>query len=388
MDMTTRCPRCGKNNYGDSGKCSFCGSELKLLPGEDADVILTDADVQEKLSKLKGERIRNPYLIAGGGSMMVIGVVLAFIMYVVIMFIVFSPSDVEISNDGGSWNYNVAGEEYIYGEITKVSDYTNTQWEHDHGYKDYDAYEIKGDQKDTRKSAHDDGRVEMEPDLWVYSSKDLGDKGDTILIKIEIEQNDITGESRAVYADDPWWGQSGWIFAFPGVLILIAGAILLTIGLVGRTDKSIDRLLEEDAEFRRQQLNMIHAAKIKAQEEANRSGWGTDPYAATPIMPEGAQQVPAQPMEGAQPMGDTPGQEQPLPAAQIPQPVPVFPPQQVPAQPMEGAQPMGETPAQVQPTLQPPQPAPAETPQQVPQAATAPVQPTVPPQPAEPLQGQ
>ncbi len=382
--MTTRCPRCGKNNYGDGHKCSFCGSEMKILPGEEGEAILTDADVQEKLSKLKGERIRNPYLIAGGGSMMVIGVVLAFIMFTVIMFIVFSPEDVEPSYDNGLWNYNVAGEEYIYGEITKISEYEDSAWERDHGYKDYDAYEIKGDQSDTRKSAHEDGRVEREPDLWVYSSKDLGNKGDMILIKVEIKQNEL-GEGRAVYVDDPWWGQSGWVFIFPGVLILITGAILLTIGLVGRTDKSIDRLLEEDAEFRRQQLNMIHAAKIKAQEEAKKSGWGADPYAATPIMPEGAQQAPAQSMGGA------PGQ-MPL--------QPTAPPQQAPAQPMGGApgqmplqptappqqapvQPMGGAPGQVQP-----QPTPAVPSQQVPQPAPAPEQPAAPPpQPAEPPQG-
>ncbi len=368
--MTTRCPRCGKNNYGDGGKCSFCGSGLKLLPGEEEEAILTDADVQEKLSKLKGERIRNPYFIAGGGSLMVIGVVLAFIMYAVIMFIVFSPEDVEPSYDNGLWNYSVAGEEYIYGEITKISDYEDTAWEQDHGYRDYDAYEIKGDRSDTRKSAYEEGRVDREPDLWIYSSKDLGNKGDVILIKVEIKQNDL-GEARAVYVDDPWWGQGGWIFAFPGVLILIAGSILLTIGLVGRTDKSMDRLLEEDAEFRRQQLNMIHSAKIKAQEEAKRSGWGADPYATTPIMPEGAQQAPAQPMGGA------PDQIQPQPTAPPPQGAPVITPQQAPAQPMGG------TPDQIQP-----QPAPAVPPQQVQQPAPATEQPVAPPpQPAEPPQG-
>ncbi|MCK5773434.1 MAG: hypothetical protein KAH57_06560 [Thermoplasmata archaeon] len=376
--MTTRCPRCGKNNYGDVGKCSFCGNEMRILPGDEGESILTEEDVQEKLSQLKGERIRNPYLIAGGGSMMVIGVVLAFIMYAVIMFIVFSPGDVEVSYDSGLWNYSVAGEEYIYGEITKVSDYDDTLWEQDHGYEDNTAYEINGDGSDTRRSAHEEGRVDREPDLWIYSSKDLGEKGDTILIKIEVDQNEL-GEARAVYVDDPWWGQSGWIFAFTGVLILIAGAILLTIGVVGRTDKSMDRLLEEDAEFRRQQLNMIHAAKIKAQEEAKKSGWGADPYAATPIMPEGAQQAPEQPM------GAAPDQIQPQPGEQPPQGDPVV------TQQIEGSPEVPPQPTAQQPPAQgvSVQPQPAVPPQQVPQPAPAPEQPVATqPQPAEPTQGQ
>jgi len=335
--MSIRCPRCGKINYGDVQKCSFCGSALKLIPGEEEEEV-TQEDVQEKLSKMKAERIRNPFLIAGGGALIVVGIVVALLMYVIFMFVLFNSDGIESKYGDGALDYQVpGGSEIIYGEITLVVEYSDSYWETgNHGYENHTAYEIDGNGKDTRRAYYrEEDQNQWERDLWVYSERDLGKKHDNVLIVVEQKTNDETGEFRAVHAGNPVWGGNGWIFVILGVMMVIAGLALLIVGLVGKADRSVERLLEEDAEFRRQQLNLIHAAKAKAQEEARRSGWG-QPYPVQPAEGEQPQQYPQQPVpmggpqQGPQPQ---PYPQQTGPLAQYPQePPPVGGTQQAPGQ--------------------------------------------------------
>ncbi len=79
--MTSRCPKCGRNNYGDVNKCSFCGSALTFIPGEVVPEV-SEEDIQEKMSKMKGERLRNPMMMGIGGIVGTIGIVLLFVIYI------------------------------------------------------------------------------------------------------------------------------------------------------------------------------------------------------------------------------------------------------------------------------------------------------------------
>jgi len=65
--MTTRCPKCAKINYGETAKCSFCGSSLKFTPGEEIPEV-KEEDVKEKIKTIKAKRLRNPMQIGSGGS--------------------------------------------------------------------------------------------------------------------------------------------------------------------------------------------------------------------------------------------------------------------------------------------------------------------------------
>ncbi|MGA1848897.1 MAG: hypothetical protein ACMUHB_06120 [Thermoplasmatota archaeon] len=355
--MTTRCPKCGKNNYGDVQKCSFCGAPLVFIPGEEIPQI-TEDDVQEKLSHLKAERIRNPLLMGGGGIVAVVGIFLSIILFSVFMIWVFSPGDVTPYMDGGSFHYDVpGGEEYIYGEITKVTEDGPAAEEQSYGYKSgYFAIEIDGDHVDKRKDAHEAGKTELEPSLWVYSQDKIGEEGDSVLLKVRSETNSFN-EIRVVSEGKAGWGGSGWfsggwIFLLPGFLLLLAGLAISIVGFIGKADRSMERLLEEDKEFRRQQLMLREAARKQMQVQQQQKQWSN--Y-ADPAMG----QVQPQPMEGT----DLPsGGEVP---PQVPQPLPVQqdqPPQFEAPQPMpaQTAQPQqfqnqSMQPQAVQPQYQPPE---------------------------------
>jgi hypothetical protein len=361
--MTARCPRCGKNNYGDLDKCSFCGSPLKFVPGQDIPEI-TEEDIQEKMSAIKLKRIRNPLTIGFGGGTMLVGAALAVILYLVVMLVLFSPNSVEPKYDG-AWHYDVpGGEEYIFGEITRVVTIKESEWDADsnHGYFNHTAYEINGDGVDHRKDALEKQDKGREPHTWVYSERDLGDEGDWVLLKVKSSPNFFM-ERRAVDTGKIWWGGSGffsgWIFAFPGVLIFIAGAGILTFGLIGKKDTSIDRLLEEDAEFRHQQMALMQSARMAAMKQQQQTQWqmksGAQPEGLQQPVPEGQPPAPAQQQ---MPQG-VPAQQ---PMAQ-PQPVPTPTPSGVPGAQPQQPQPVQTPPPMGAPAVQVPQVPPQGTPQ-------------------------
>ncbi|MFW3145720.1 MAG: hypothetical protein ACMUIE_02785 [Thermoplasmatota archaeon] len=274
--MATRCPKCGKNNYGDIQKCSHCGSPLVFIPGEEVPEI-TEEDIQEKMSKVKVQRIRNPLLIGAGGITAVVGFFLMILIFMIMMVAVFNPDSIKpYYND--AWHYEVpGGEEWIFGEITKEVTDEDTGWQGDSaGYMKMTAYEINGDGVDNRANAHSTSNVNLEPHVWIYSAKDLGDRGDRVLVIVEAKPNEW-GEMRAVATAEPVWGGkgwiSGWVFTLPGLLVLLIGATLLTIGAVGKADRSMERLMEEDKELRRQQLMLREAARKKMAEQQRMQQW-------------------------------------------------------------------------------------------------------------------
>ncbi len=338
--MTSRCPKCGRNNYGDVKKCSFCGSPLVYIPGEEIPQI-SEEDVQAKLSTLKVERIRNPVLIGGGGIVGVVGVFLAVILFLIFMMWVFSPTDIEPYTEQGSLHYDVpGGEEYLFGEITLiVKDGEQAQLQ-SYGYEaTYYAVEIDGDGVDKRERADDDANTALEPDVWVYSEEKFGDVGDQVLIKVKSERNDF-GELRAVSMGKAGWGGSGWfsagwIFILPGFLMFLAGAAILTFGLVGKADRSMERLMEEDKEFRRQQLMLREAARRQMESQQQQQKWASDgighaqiqPGEAVPVDPNQPQPVPAAPLDQtAYPPQEIAGDASAFPPAAeaAPQPVQQF----------------------------------------------------------------
>lgn len=272
--MTNRCPKCGKNNYGDVQKCSFCGAPLVFIPGEEIPLI-KEEDIQHKLSNMKVERIRNPVMIGGGGIVAVIGLFLAIALFLIFMVFVFSSSDVEPKMISGSIHYEVpGGEEYIFGEITMIVKDGPEAESKSYGYfNGYYAYEMDGDGKDYRPEED----VEKEPDVWFYSNEKVGEVGDNILIKVKSEPNELQ-ELRAVsQGKAPWggtgWILSGWIFLLPGILMLLIGVTILVIGIIGKADRSMERLMEEDKEFRRQQLMLREAARKQMEARQKQSQW-------------------------------------------------------------------------------------------------------------------
>lgn len=271
--MTTRCPKCGKNNYGDVDKCSFCGAPLKFNPEEEIPEI-KEEDIQEKMSEIKVKRIRNPITIAVGGGIMLLGVLLAIIIFFVFMIGVFDSSSVEPEYSGGAYHFKVPGdEEYIFGEITAVVEVSGAE---SHGFYNHTAYEIDGDTNvrvDWEDSITKDV-MRKETDTFVFSERDLGEEGDMVLVKVESKDN-FYGEIRAVDAGGYWWGGTGygggWILTIPGILVFLGGSVVLTIALIGKKDTSIDRLLEEDAELRKQKLALLQSARAQAMEKRKGS---------------------------------------------------------------------------------------------------------------------
>ena len=274
----TRCAKCGRNNYGDVKKCSFCGAPLTFIPGEEIPTI-TEEDIQEKMSKIKVERIKNPILWGAGGIVAMAGIMVMILLFVVMMFIVYSPTGVEPEYTEGAWVYVVkGGEQMVFGKITRVTAAEDTNWDNNinHGYKNYTAYEINGDGVDNRVLALREGDVNIEPDVWVYSDKDLGEKGDRVLIKVESRANDF-GEERAVSSGfAPWGGhgyRAGWIWLMPGLLTTLTGVVMFLVGFIGRADRSMERLLAEDKELRQQQLMLRQAAKKQMEEQERLRQW-------------------------------------------------------------------------------------------------------------------
>jgi hypothetical protein len=315
------------------------------------------------------DRIRNPVLIGGGGIVAVVGIFLAIILFLIFMLWVFNPGDVEPYTQQGSMHYDVpGGEEYIFGEITLIVKDGQSAQDQSYGYRaNFYAVEIEGDGQDKRERADQDANTALEPDLWVYSEEKFGDVGDKVLIKIKSERNDF-GEIRPVNQGKAGWGGSGWftggwIFILPGFLLFIAGAALSTIGIIGKADRSMERLMEEDKEFRRQQLMLREAARKQMEVQQRQQQWITDGTGQPqPVGPAPVGEVQPQPVPGV-PQGEV----QPVPQAVPQQPQAVYPaPAQVPpeAPPQYGA----------------PQPQPAMTPQAVPQYEAPQPQPAAPPQ--------
>jgi hypothetical protein len=284
-------------------KCSFCGSPLVFIPGEEIPQISED-DVQAKLSALKVERIRNPVLIGGGGIVSVIGLFFAIILFLIFMVWIFSPTHVSPYTSGGSIHYDIpGGEEYIFGEITyRTMDGEEAETSGYGHWAGFYAYEINGDGVDKRQRADQDLNVGLEPDTWFYSKKKLGDVGDNVLVKVKSDLN-YPGQIRPVTDGKAGWGGSGWIsggwiFILPGFLLLLAGIGILTIGLIGKADKSMERLMEEDKEFRRQQLMLREAARKQMEVQQQQQQWASysdvSATAQTPVGPEG--QVQPQPV--------------------------------------------------------------------------------------------
>ncbi len=352
--MTSRCPKCGKNNYGDVKKCSFCGSPLTFIPGVEVTEITQD-DIQEKMDKMKVQRIRNPFMIFLGGIVGIIGVVLMITLYLSIMLLVYSPGGVEPVYESGAWSYNVkGGEQMIFGEITAVSTFEDTTWDEgvNHGYNEFTAYEINGDGDDNRVHAFREGNVNYESNVWIYSETDLGEKGDWVLIKVESRPNMFL-EQRAVSPGFAAWGGhgflSGWIWILPGLLIGLAGLIMFLIGIIGKADRSMERLLSEDKELRHQQIMLREAARKQMEQKEKERFWqdGTtmgevSPPGEQPIAPEGQPQqasitpqvgYPSQsPSDIAQGQMEQPPVAQPVPAQPQYQP-PVA--QQAPVSPQD-----------------------------------------------------
>jgi predicted nucleic acid-binding Zn ribbon protein len=359
--LTSRCPKCGRNNYGDGKKCSFCGAPLTFIPGEEVPEV-SEEDIQEKMSKMKVERIRNPTLYFVGGIIGIVGIVLMIVLYLLMMFLVYSSGGVDVEYEQGSFVYNVnGGEQMIFGEITRVTTYEDTEWGEggNHGYQEYTAYEIDGDGSDRRVEALREGNVDYEADVWVYSDEDLGSSGDRVLIRVESKSNNF-GEDRAIspgYA--PWGGKgfrSGWIWLMPGLLIFLGGLAVFLIGIIGKADRSMERLLQEDKELRQQQLMLRQAAKKQMQEKERQKQWqeggGPPPQQAGGEQPPPPQRQPAPPV--AQQVGG--GQPRQPPQGQPQQPTQQGQPQQAayapPQQPPQG-QPQQQT--QQPPKYQPPQ---------------------------------
>jgi hypothetical protein len=188
--------------------------------------------------------------------------------------------------------------------------------EQSYGYKSgYYAIEIDGDHVDKRPEAHEAGKTELEPSLWVYSKDKFGDEGDKVLIKVKSDTNSfnerrVVSEGKAAWGGSGWF-TAGWIFLLPGFLLLIAGIVISTIGFIGKADRSMERLLEEDKEFRRQQLMLREAARKQMQVQQQQKQWSN--Y-ADPNLAQGQ----PQPLEGTeQPMGmDVQAQDQPVPPQQ------------------------------------------------------------------------
>jgi hypothetical protein len=374
VGVTTRCPKCGKNNYGAVKKCSFCGSPLVFIPGEEIPQISED-DVQAKLSALKVERIRNPVLIGGGGIVSVIGLFFAIILFLIFMVWIFSPTHVSPYATGGSIHYEIpGGEEYLFGEITyRTMDGEEAEISGYGHWAGFYAYEINGDGVDKRERADQDQNVALEPDTWVYSKKKIGDVGDKVLIKVKSDLN-YPGQIRPVTDGKAAWGGSGWIsggwiFLLPGFLLLFAGIAILAVGLIGKADRSMERLMEEDKEFRRQQLMLREAARKQMAVQQQQQQWasysGEAPPAQTPIGPEGQVQPQSVPQGMPQQASfqEPVEQTQPVQQGMVQQPAyqaPTGSPQQ--AVPQAGIQ----APAQGQaPIAPPPQgPSPVQLPQQ------------------------
>lgn len=354
--MTSRCPKCGKNNYGDVKKCSFCGSPLTFIPGDETPTV-TEEDIQEKMSKMKVERIRNPMLMGIGGIVGTIGIVLFFIIYIVMMFAVYSPTSVEPSYENGAWSYSVnGGEQMIFGEITRITLHEDTRWGEggNHGYQDYAAYEINGDGADNRVTALNAEDVNREPDVWVYSDENLGEEGDLVLIKVESKPNDF-GESRAVFTDFAPWGHrtifSGWIWVMPGFVIFLTGLGLFLVGAIGKADRSMERLMQEDKELRQQQIMLREAARKQMQQKEQQRQWQEGGLSGeAPAQGQEALQT----QEGTTPMPGYPSQAPTDQPQQEPQT------QVAPQQQTQASQPQPQpVQQQVQPTAQ--QQPPAET---------------------------
>ncbi len=340
--MTSRCPKCGRNNYGDVRKCSFCGAPLTFIPGEEIKEV-SEEDIQEKMATMKVERIRNPTLIFIGGIIGIVGFVMMLVMFLSIMFLVYSPSGIEAEYDSGAFSYKVSGgEQMVFGEITRVTAYEDTNWDQgiNHGYQEFTAYEIDGDGSDNRILALREGSVNYESDVWVYSDKDLGSKGDRVLIKVESKGNDY-GEERAVspgYA--PWGGRgylSGWIWLMPGLTILIGGLLVFLMGIVGKADRSMERLMQDDKELRQQQLMLRQAAKKQMEEKEKQRQWQEGSITSQMDQPQPVMET-APPV--AQQVDTVP--QQPVNNPPMTQPAPQSPPADIP-------------PPQGQPNYQPPQ---------------------------------
>jgi hypothetical protein len=175
----------------------------------------------------------------------------------------------------------------------------------------------------------------MESDCWVYSKEDLGSVGDWVMVKVEAKDNSFH-ETRAVVSEKKGNGLlSGWLYLLPGIIIMLIGAVLLTLGIVGKADTSLERLLEEDKEFRKQQLAMMQAARKAAIEKQKQSTWAPDhSLQAQPLQPvpvaDAAQAVPVVPAE-AQPQAPPIQPAQPAPEAAPSQPLAGVP-EQSPAQ--------------------------------------------------------
>jgi hypothetical protein len=366
-------------------KCSFCGSPLVFIPGEEIPQISED-DVQAKLSAMKVERIRNPLLIGGGGILSVIGIFIAVVLFLVFMIWIFSPTHVSPYASQGSVHYEIpGGEEYIFGEITYRTMDGQEAEKNGYGYyAGYYAYEIEGDGVDKRSDADketDSGRkVALEPNTWAYSEEKIGDVGDTVLIKVKSDSNELNEIRPVIVGKAPWggsgWFTGGWIFLLPGFLLLLAGIAILTIGIIGKADRSMERLMEEDKEFRRQQLMLREAARKQMEAQHQQQQWasysGETPPGEVSVGIEGQ----------AQPQPSTVV----APAAQQ-QMVPEGPPQQAPVQQTQPLpQGMPEQPAYQAPASSQPQMAPQMVPQ-TPQQASIQQAPMGPP-PQAPLQGQ
>lgn len=362
--MTSRCPKCGRNNYGDVKKCSFCGAPLTFIPGEEVPEV-SEEDIQEKMSKMKVERIRNPTLYFVGGIIGIVGIVLMIVLYLLMMFLVYSSNGVDVEYEQGSFVYNVdGGEQMIFGEITRVTGYEDTEWGEggNHGYREYTAYEIDGDGSDRRVEALREGSVDYEADVWVYSEEDLGSKGDRVLIKVESKSNDF-GEDRAIspgYA--PWGGKgfrAGWIWLMPGLVIFLGGLVVFLIGIIGKADRSMERLLQEDKELRQQQLMLRQAAKKQMQDKERQQQWqeGGGPPPQGPPQQAGVEQPPPQPQprEPAPPVAQQVGDAQPRQPPQQSQQQPAYTQQQQ-GQPQQPPQGLPQQPAYAPPQQQAGQP--------------------------------
>lgn len=315
-----------------------------FVPGEEAPNVAKEDEIQEKLATMKVSRIRNPFLMGAGGMVSLVGLLLAVVIYIVVMFVLFTPTDIEPVYDLGAWHYKMNDpEQYVFGEITRTVDDKDTPWEGgDHGYFRLKAYEIAGDGIDNRVTAHRDGRVEKEPDVWVYSREDLGEKGDRVLIKVVSKPNDL-GEERAVATGPASWGSkgyfSGWIFLLPGILLIIIGIALAAVGFIGKADRSMERLFQEDQELRRQQLMLKEAARKQMAEKQKQAQWSD--YSAQRL-------ATIEQTAGDQASAPLPSDEMIAPLAQqaAPTAAPIYQPPVVPGQP-QNAQPAPSAPVQV-----------------------------------------
>ena len=127
----------------------------------------------------------------------------------------------------------------------------------------------------------------LEPDVWFYSKEKIANEGDTVLIKVKAESNTYGVTQAVSQGKAPWggsgWFLSGWIFLLPGFLMFLAGVTISIIGLIGKADRSMERLLEEDKEFRRQQLMLREAARKQMQAQQKQQQWSA--YSGSPEGP-------------------------------------------------------------------------------------------------------